>query len=77
MTEHIPAGELEKLGSYEVYGRELLKCLEHLEACAECRAKMPKPSVEQITRRLLADEPENEVSKIEVDAQAQQEQFGG
>jgi len=63
MIEHIPAGELEKLGNYELCGQRVVKWLEHLETCDECRGKMRKPSVKQIIERLLTDEPENKVNK--------------
>lgn len=77
MNEHIPAGKLEKLSEYKLGGLELVKCLEHLETCKECRRKMRKPSVEQVIERLLTDESKSEVDKIEVnkiegDRQAQQ-----
>jgi len=71
-TEHIPAASLDKLERYELGGQELVKWLEHLETCAECRGKMHKPSVKQIIERLEADEIESEVSKIEVNLQPQQ-----
>lgn len=67
MNEHIPAEKLEKLSGYELCGLELVKWLEHLEMCAECRERMQKPSVKQIIERLLTEKPENEVNKSEVD----------
>lgn len=72
MIEHIPAEKLEKLSGYELSGLELVKWLEHLETCEICRRKMEKPSVEQIIERLLVNEPESEVDKIEAGVQTQQ-----
>ena len=71
-TEHISVESLDKLERYELGGQELVKWLEHLEVCAECRDRMHKPSVKQIIERLQADELESEGSKIEVDPQTQQ-----
>lgn len=71
MSEHIPAEELEKLGHYELYGKELVRRLEHLEICEECRRKMRKPSIKQITDRLNTDEPKSEVEELAVKTQTQ------
>lgn len=69
VTGHIPAEKLEKLGNYELTGPELVESLEHLETCAECREKIKKPSVEQLTDRLRTKEAKIEANRTEADLQ--------
>lgn len=56
MNECLSPEKLELLAERKLRGRDFTAALRHLEECAECRAKVRMPSIEEILKR-LEDEP--------------------
>jgi len=65
MSEHLTPEKLRRLARYQLRGEELVEALNHLESCAECRSKMPKPTAAEIIERLMLEDDGSEDKRAE------------